>query len=104
MEELFTNTVLHGHGGDSDALVEVTLEIAEERIVLTYQDSAKAYNPLAAAQKADTALPLEQRRVGGLGMLLTVTLCQEARYSYVEGRNRVELMLARSEAGKTGTG
>ena len=96
VEELFTNTVGHGHGGDSDATVEVTLEVRSGQIELTYQDSAPPYDPLTAARHADTTSPLEQRPVGGLGMLLTVALCREARYIYVHGRNRVELTLVTS--------
>jgi len=99
VEELFTNTVRHGHGGDSDATVSLTLETAGASVALVYQDSARPYNPLSAAYRADTASPLEQRPVGGLGMLLTVSLCRDARYSYVEGRNRVELTLPRTRAG-----
>jgi anti-sigma regulatory factor (Ser/Thr protein kinase) len=99
VEELFTNTVRHGYGGDSDELVRMTLELAGERVALTYEDNARPYNPLAAAHNADTASPLEHRPVGGLGMLLTVTLCQEASYSFENGCNRVELLLARGKLG-----
>jgi hypothetical protein len=43
--------------------------------------------------------PLERRPVGGLGMVLTLALSSAARYSYVDGRNRVDLTLARSASG-----
>jgi anti-sigma regulatory factor (Ser/Thr protein kinase) len=99
VEELFTNTVRHGHGGDCDAPVDVTLTAETTQVVLTYQDSAPQYDPLTAARRADLSSPLETRAVGGLGMLLTVAMSLQATYSYVEGRNRVELTLRRSRSG-----
>ena len=102
VEELFTNTVRHGHGGDCDAPVDVTLAVETTQIALTYQDCAPQYDPLAAALRADLASPLETRAVGGLGMLLTVAMSLQASYSYEEGRNRVELTLARRDSGSSG--
>jgi anti-sigma regulatory factor (Ser/Thr protein kinase) len=99
VEELFTNTVRHGHGGDCDAPVGVTLAAAAAHVELAYEDTAPPYDPLEAARQADISSPLEQRPVGGLGMLLTVAMSSAARYVYVDGRNRVELTLVRSETG-----
>jgi serine/threonine-protein kinase RsbW len=96
VEELFTNTVRHGHGGDCDAPVDVTLGAAAAHLELAYEDTAPQYDPLEAARQADVSSPLEQRPVGGLGMLLTVAMSSAARYVYVNGRNRVELTLLRS--------
>ena len=40
VEELFTNTVRHGHGGDCDAPVDVTLGAAAAHVELAYEDTA----------------------------------------------------------------
>jgi anti-sigma regulatory factor (Ser/Thr protein kinase) len=101
VEELFTNTVHHGHGGDCDAPVDVILGAQAGHVELTYQDTAPQYDPLAAARHGDVFSPLELRPVGGLGMLLTLALSSAARYSYVDGRNRVDLTLARGASGDT---
>lgn len=98
VEELFTNTVRHGHGGDCDAPVDVTLEAEMTQIALSYRDSAPPYDPLAAAARADLTSPLETRAVGGLGMLLTVAMSLQAAYSYADGCNRVDLTLRRRRA------
>jgi len=42
LEELFTNTVRHGHRGDSDSPVWVTLSVAGANVSLTYEDAASA--------------------------------------------------------------
>ena len=94
VEELFINTVTHGHGGDSDAPVVITFEEAQGDLQLIYEDSAPQFDPLTAGRRADIASTIEERRIGGLGIFLTIGLSNNADYSYVEGRNRICLRLA----------
>lgn len=96
VEELFINTVTHGHRGDSDAPVFITFEEAEGDVQLVYEDSAPPFDPLAAGQCADIDPRIKERRVGGLGLFITISLTDKADYSYVEGRNRICLTLAAS--------
>jgi anti-sigma regulatory factor (Ser/Thr protein kinase) len=94
LEELFTNTVRHGHGGDSDAPVWVTLARADNRIRVTYEDNAPPFNPYARlpARRPDTAP--EMQKLGGLGVLLTREMSESRDYAYLFGRNRIRLALA----------
>ena len=93
VEELFTNTVNHGHRGDSDAPVFITFEEDMGNVQLIYEDSAPPFDPLAAGKRTDIESTLKERRVGGLGIFLTIGLTEQADYSYVEGRNRICLRL-----------
>jgi anti-sigma regulatory factor (Ser/Thr protein kinase) len=45
VEELFLNTVKHGHRGGSDAPVWITMEAADGSVSLTYEDRAPPFNP-----------------------------------------------------------
>ena len=96
VEELFTNTVTHGHHGDSDALVQVTLEVTDAGVELIYEDSAPQYDPVAASRRTDIESTINERRVGGLGVYLTIGLTNGAVYRFVEGRNRISLTLVPS--------
>jgi serine/threonine-protein kinase RsbW len=96
VEELFTNTVTHGHRGDSDAPVQISLEDAGEGVQLTYEDSAPPFDPLAACRRTDIESTINERRVGGLGVFLTLGLANRAAYRFVDGRNRISLTLAAS--------
>jgi len=96
VEELFTNTVTHGHHGDSDALVQVTLEVTDAGVELIYEDSAPQYDPVAASRRTDIESTINERRVGGLGVFLTISLTNGAVYRFVEGRNRISLTLVPS--------
>jgi len=93
VEELFTNTVTHGHHGDSDAPVQVTLEVTDAGVELIYEDSAPQYDPVAASRRTDIESTINERRVGGLGVFLTISLTNGAVYRFVEGRNRISLTL-----------
>ena len=97
VEELFTNTVRHGHKGDCDAPVWVTVSRGSDRVQLIYEDKAPPFNPYSALAEAAAPVPettVSMRRVGGLGVLLTKELAKSRDYAYVFGRNRIRLMLA----------
>jgi serine/threonine-protein kinase RsbW len=94
VEELFTNTVNHGHSGDSDAPVFITFEEDRGGLQLIYEDSAPQFDPLLASQRTDIDATVNERRVGGLGIFITIGLAEKADYSYVEGRNRISLRLS----------
>jgi anti-sigma regulatory factor (Ser/Thr protein kinase) len=94
LEELFTNTVVHGHHGDSDATVRVTLEARPGRIGVTYEDEAPPFDPFTTALEPSAAV--EQRPVGGLGLVLVARMTGERTYARTGGRNCVSLVLAPS--------
>jgi serine/threonine-protein kinase RsbW len=94
VEELFTNTVNHGHSGDSDAPVFITFEEDRGGLRVIYEDSAPQFDPLLASQRTDIDATVNERRVGGLGIFITIGLAEKADYSYVEGRNRISLRLS----------
>jgi len=87
VEELFINTVRHGHRGDCDAPVWVSLRPQPDQVQLTYEDTAGPFNPLAY-----TARP---GKIGGLGVLLARELSAAREYAYLFGRNRIRLALAK---------
>lgn len=93
LEELFTNTVRHGHRGECDAPVWVFLAQGQPGLRITYEDSAPPFNPYARAFQEPGDTPLEARKVGGLGVQMTRELANTWDYAYLYGRNRIELTL-----------
>jgi serine/threonine-protein kinase RsbW len=94
VEELFLNTVMHGHRGGSDAPVWITLGAEDGAIRLTYEDQAPPFNPVASVTRQMLEALADTRREGGLGVLLAHGLTTEADYAYLFGRNRIRLALA----------
>lgn len=94
VEELFLNTVKHGHRGGSDAPVWITLAFENGQIRMNYEDSAPPFNPFAAATREMLEALADSRREGGLGVLLAHGLTRDPDYAYLFGRNRIRLSLA----------
>jgi len=94
LEELFLNTVKHGHRGGSDAPVWISLSASDGEISLTYEDRAAPFNPFSRATREMLEALAETRREGGLGVLLAHGLTASADYAYLFGRNRIRLTLA----------
>ena len=94
LEELFLNTVKHGHRGGSDAPIWITLEEMDGHVTLTYEDRAPPFNPFSRATREMLEALAEMRREGGLGVLLAHGLTASADYAYLFGRNRIRLTLA----------
>lgn len=93
IEELFLNTVKHGHHGGSDAPVWITLAAVDGAIRVTYEDRAPAFNPFAETTREMLEALTVVRREGGLGVLLAHGFASETDYAYLFGRNRIRLSL-----------
>ena len=93
IEELFTNTVVHGHGGESDEPVAIAFDSRSGRITVTYEDTAPPHDPFAAMAPPDEAVAVEDRPVGGLGVLLVAAMAMDVEYRHVDGRNRISLVM-----------
>ena len=91
IEELFTNSVVHGYGGDSGP---VWLSVADEdgKLSLTYEDAAPPWDPFAPPTP-DLNASVEERLVGGLGIPLVKALSESVTYDRHDGRNRIILIL-----------
>ena len=89
LEELFINSVNHGHRRDCDAPIWITLETQPQAVQVTYEDTAPAFNPYAHLPQKSPG------KIGGLGVLLTRELAASRDYAYLFGRNRIRLSLAR---------
>jgi len=94
LEELFTNTVKHGHRGGSDAPVWITLTAAARHVRLVYEDNAPPFNPFGIPAHKLARASHEPRQEGGLGVIIANALSASTDYAYVFGRNRISLEIA----------
>ena len=98
IEELFTNTVVHGHGRDSDAPVRLALTVTPPAIAVEYEDTARPYNPFASVYTPGETEDVEQRPVGGLGITLVTTMAEDIGYASRDGWNRITFRLRLSDS------
>jgi len=94
VEELFTNTVVHGYRGESESPVWVALALGDSGLTLHYEDAAPSHNPFGDFRPTDTAVLVAQQPVGGLGLRLIRSLAKDASYSRDGERNVTRIIFS----------
>ena len=97
LEELFTNSVEHGYGGDSEAPVEITCDIQRGRVAVVYEDAAPRFDPRSFVASGDTTPTDLARPPGKLGLVLVATMAVDLDYARVGGRNRISFAMVASD-------
>ena len=97
VEEALVNVFNHAYDEQTRADGAVFCEVATQTDGLTVEivDQGPPFDPLARPDP-DTALEIDQRQPGGLGILLIKTLVDEARYRREDGRNVLTLHIDQS--------
>ena len=98
LEELALNVMTHGRAGGARNL-DVTLNSAPDAITIELADDGPRFDPLEEAPDFDPDLPIEERRIGGVGVHLVRTLVDDASYRFEDGKNRLTLVVPRNPAG-----
>ena len=94
VEELLTNSVVHGHAVDpAGSRVWMSVSAHGGALYLCYEDSLAPFDPTGKIGEAlaRTGNPLDQRPLGGLGLLMVYRLADEFRYVREGERNRMEM-------------
>lgn len=92
LDELLSNAISYGLGGNGDHQIDIHIERDGERLVLHVSDDGIPFNPFAS-EKPDTSLSVDERPIGGLGLLLVTELTESQTYERVEDRNLVTLIM-----------
>ncbi len=87
VDEIFTNIASYSYGG-KPGFVEVGVDFDEEarQLSITFEDEGVAYNPLEA-REPDISASLEDREIGGLGILMVRQLMDGVEYKREKNRN-----------------
>lgn len=88
LEEILSNVIRHGCLPGQDRRIQVFYRIFDSPpgIEIEVVDDARAFDPLSLPPP-DLTVPIEQRTVGGLGVLMVRKMMDEVNYEYREGRN-----------------
>jgi len=87
IEELFTNMVKYNRRNGRE--ISVKLEIVEDQLVLRIVDFDVEPFDMTEAPPVNTHLPLEKRKIGGLGIHLIKKMVDSIEYEYVDRESRV---------------
>lgn len=83
-EEILTNVIRHGGAGDKAA--HLRIEVLPDRVQIEVRDHGVPFNPLEHPPP-DTGLSLDQRRPGGLGILLVRRIMDHTEYQRRDAMN-----------------
>src|SRR5688572_5379531 len=88
VDEIVANIVTHA-GTTEAPTIELALRMDGNIVEITVSDDGPPFDPLAHPQP-DVSAPLDQRRPGGLGILVIRSLIDEVRYTRTH-RNELTL-------------
>jgi serine/threonine-protein kinase RsbW len=90
VDELACNTIVHGYRGRAGS-IEVEVWREGSRLAVRLRDQAPPFDP-ATAPAPNLALPLEQRRPGGLGIAMSRQLTDAISHRVMpDGGNELTL-------------
>ena len=70
--------------------VTVGCQVGKEEVILFFEDDGIAFNPLKK-DKPDVNAPIEQRKIGGLGIYMVCEMMDKVTYAYMHGKNRLTI-------------
>ncbi len=92
LDEAVINVIVHGYEDTREHEINVALVLDGGLLAIHVDDDGVAYNPLdAPAPRFD--LPIEQRRIGGLGVHIMKTLAKSVEYSRANERNNLDIVI-----------
>lgn len=84
-EEIIVNVMNYAYSDKEGDLV-ITFDDDVDAIRITFVDNGKPFNPLDEPE-ADFSLSLEERGIGGLGILLVKKFMDAVHYEYKDSQN-----------------
>ena len=91
IEEAVVNVINYAYPDNKEGDIEVRMATDGRRLKVVITDSGVAFDP-TTKEKADTSLAVEERQVGGLGILLIREIMDVINYERSAGRNVLTLM------------
>ena len=90
LDEAVINVMVHGYDDSHEHDINVSLSLESGVLAIHIDDDGVAYNPLDAPPPRFD-LPIEERRIGGLGVHIMKTLAKSVEYRREDGRNNLDI-------------
>jgi anti-sigma regulatory factor (Ser/Thr protein kinase) len=92
LEEVVSNVIRHAYDDGDRHEIGIALRIVGRRVEIQIADDGREFDPVSAPA-ADVDVPLERRRIGGLGIHLLRAFVSEMHYERLEDRNVLSLRI-----------
>lgn len=90
LEELFTNIVSYGFEDGAEHAIDITIDHDDGTLVVRLEDDGIPFNP-ETAEKPDVRCPLEESKIGGLGIHLAKKMVDEFVYERRNDKNIITM-------------
>lgn len=90
LEEALTNTILYGYDDGLQHSIDIQLQKLANELIIKISDDGRAYDP-TMKEDPDISLSVEERPIGGLGILLIKKIMNSVEYQRIENRNILTL-------------
>lgn len=92
IEEMLTNIIKYGYDDEAEHRIALSFLVEDAGLRLVIEDNGHRFDPReATAPRLDR--PLCERRAGGLGIHLVLSMMDRVDYRRIAGRNILELSL-----------
>lgn len=91
-DEMLTNILSYGFPDARARDIHVSISFRQDMIETEIIDNGIPFNPLAQPEP-DLTLPLEERKIGGLGIHIIRTVMNHLNYHRSDGRNHLKMVL-----------
>lgn len=88
VDEIYSN--IQQYSGAT--MAQVFCRIESDRMILIFKDNGAQYNPLIL-QEPDVTVPLDDREIGGLGLLMVKKMSSDLSYVYEDGYNVLTVVI-----------
>ena len=87
VEEIFVNIANYAYDPNvGSATISMELEPETGMVAITFADTGIPYDPLKK-EDPDVSLPVEERKIGGLGIFMVKKSMDDMLYKYRDGQN-----------------
>jgi len=88
VDEIATNIIIHGYDeAGREGVLELQAFVDEETLTISLKDTGVPYNPNQRLTPDDLDQPLEQRKIGGLGVYIAIQGVDKFIYERVGDQN-----------------
>jgi anti-anti-sigma factor len=86
LDEVLTNIISYAYDDHAEHVIVVRLRVDRDRFIVEVEDDGRPFDPLST-DEPDMAVPVDERRVGGLGLSLVRRLMTELEYERRDDHN-----------------
>ena len=93
LEEAVSNAIFYAYPGESGKPIELSIYKKTERLEIFLQDGGMPFDPTARPDP-DLKVPIEEHKIGGLGIFLIRQLMDRIEYKREDGKNVLRMEMA----------